>query len=103
VYAPHRNDRSFSVGDRFPATWLADQDGGSVPGKLDDVPLSTIRDLFIPAEPAELEPSVVELADGESALAVALPREVLGLDLVDSSGLGAGATTDPDSTTAGNA
>ena len=60
----------------------------SVPGELDNVPPTTIRDQFIPAEPAELELSVIELADGESALAVARRRDVLGPDLVDISGFG---------------
>jgi len=81
--------RFFSVGDRFPALWLVDKGGVSVPGELYDVPLTTIRDQFIPAEPAELELGVVELADGESALAVVLRREVLDSpDLVDISDLG---------------
>jgi len=76
--------RFFSVGDRFPALWPVDQDGVSVPGELYDVPLTTIRDQFIPAEPAELELSVIELADGAPALAVVLRREVLNApELVD--------------------
>jgi gamma-glutamylcyclotransferase (GGCT)/AIG2-like uncharacterized protein YtfP len=81
--------RFFSVGDRFPAMWPVDQGGVSVPGELYDVPLTTIRDQFIPAEPAELELGVIELADGESALAVVLRREYLGTpDLVDISDRG---------------
>ena len=81
--------RFFSVGDRFPALWPVDQGGVSVPGELYDVPLTTIRDQFIPAEPAELELSVVELADGQSALAVVLRREVRSApDLVDISDRG---------------
>ena len=76
--------RFFSVGDRFPALWQVDEGGVSVPGELYDVPLTTIREQFIPAEPAELELGVVELADGESALAVVLRREILGTpELVD--------------------
>jgi hypothetical protein len=54
--------RFFSVGDRFPAMWLVDQGGVAVPGELYDVPLTVIRDRFIPAEPAELELGVIELA-----------------------------------------
>ena len=69
--------RFFSLGDRFPAMWPVDQGGVSVPGELYDVPLTTIREQFIPAEPAELELGVIELADGESAVAVVLRREVL--------------------------
>ena len=81
--------RFFSVGDRFPALWLVDQGGVSVPGELYLVPLTTIRDQFIPAEPPELELSVIELADGESALAVVLRREILdAADIVDISDRG---------------
>ena len=81
--------RFFSVGDRFPALWLVDKGGVSVPGELYDVPLTTIRDQFIPAEPEELELGVIELADGESALAVVLRREVLDSpELVDISDRG---------------
>jgi hypothetical protein len=64
--------RFFSDGDRFPPMWLVDQGGVCIPGKLYDVPLTTIRDQFIPAEPPELELGVIELAGGESALAVLL-------------------------------
>ena len=81
--------RFFSVGNRFPALWLVDTGGVSVPGELYDVPLTTIRDQFIPAEPEELELGVIELADGESALAVVLRRDVLDSpDLVDISDRG---------------
>jgi hypothetical protein len=81
--------RFFSVGDRFPAMWLVNQDGVSVPGELYHVPLTTIRDQFIPAEPAELELGVIELIDGGSALAVVLRPEVLGSpELVDISDRG---------------
>ncbi len=80
--------RFFSVGDRFPALWPVDVGGVAVPGELYDVPLTTIREQFIPAEPAELELGVVELADGASALAVVLRREVLDApELVDISEL----------------
>jgi len=76
--------RFFSVGDRFPALWPVEKGGVSVPGELYRVPLTTIRDQFIPAEPPELELSVIELADGESALAVVLRGKILGAaDLVD--------------------
>jgi len=67
--------RFFSVRDEFPALWPAD-DGVSVEGELYDVPLDVIRDAFIPAEPPELELSVVELEDGSSALVVMLRADV---------------------------
>ena len=52
--------RSISIGDRFPATWLADQEEDVfVAGERDNVPPTTLRNQFIPAEPAELELSVI--------------------------------------------
>jgi hypothetical protein len=81
--------RFFSVGDRFPALWPVDERGVSVPGELYDVPLATIRDQFIPAEPAELELGVVELDDGAPALAVVLRREARNApELIDISDQG---------------
>lgn len=65
--------RLWSVRDEFPAMAVAPPgEGASVPGELDDVPLSTLLHRFLPSEPAELELTVVELADGRAALAVAL-------------------------------
>ena len=67
--------RFFSIRDEFPGLWPVAEDGVSVPGELYDVPLDVIRDRLIPAEPPELELSVIELDDGSSAVAVVL-REV---------------------------
>lgn len=64
--------RFFSVRDEFPALLLSEDDGTAVTGELYDVPMDNIRTDFLPAEPAELELTVVELADGRSVLAVAL-------------------------------
>ena len=64
--------RFYSVGDRFPALWPVAEGGVSVVGELYDVPLTTLRERFIPAEPAELELSVIQLNDGSSAVAVVL-------------------------------
>ena len=59
--------RFFSVRDEFPGLWPVDEGGVSIPGELYEVPLDVIRDRFIPAEPPELELSVIELDDGSSA------------------------------------
>jgi gamma-glutamylcyclotransferase (GGCT)/AIG2-like uncharacterized protein YtfP len=64
--------RYYSVGDRFPALDATDGDGVSVIGELYDVPLEVLRDSLLPAEPAELELGVIQLADGASALATVL-------------------------------
>jgi gamma-glutamylcyclotransferase (GGCT)/AIG2-like uncharacterized protein YtfP len=71
--------RFYSVGDRFPALWPA-TDGVSVVGELYDVPLTAIRDRFMPDEPPELELGVIELLDGTAAIAVMLRRETHGSD-----------------------
>jgi gamma-glutamylcyclotransferase (GGCT)/AIG2-like uncharacterized protein YtfP len=64
--------RFFSVRDEFPALLLSDAGGAAIEGELYDVPMHNIRTDFLPSEPAELELTVVELADGRSVLAVAL-------------------------------
>jgi gamma-glutamylcyclotransferase (GGCT)/AIG2-like uncharacterized protein YtfP len=64
--------RFFSVRDEFPALLLCETDGAAIEGELYDVPMDKIRTDFLPAEPAELELTVVELSDGRSVLAVAL-------------------------------
>ena len=74
--------RFYSVGDRFPALWPVPDGGVSVVGELYDVPLDTLRERFIPAEPEELELSIIQLADGSCAVAVVLRR-----DYLDSPGL----------------
>jgi gamma-glutamylcyclotransferase (GGCT)/AIG2-like uncharacterized protein YtfP len=64
--------RFFSVRDEFPALLLSETGGAAIEGELYDVPMENIRTDFLPEEPAELELTVVELADGRSVLAVAL-------------------------------
>ena len=83
--------RFFSIRDAFPGLWPVADGGVSVPGELYDVPLDVIRDRFIPAEPPELELSVIELSDGRSAVAVVLRADAhesgAGLtDISDSGG-----------------
>ncbi|MBV9206508.1 MAG: amidase [Actinobacteria bacterium] len=82
--------RFFSVRDEFPALWPVAEGGVSIDGELYEVPLEVVRDRFMPAEPAELELGVLELADGGSALVVLLRRSVYesGDGLIDISGYG---------------
>lgn len=69
--APHY--RFYSVRDEFPGIVLAEPgQGAAVVGELYDVPLATLREKFIPDEPAELELSVIELDDGSSVLSMVL-------------------------------
>jgi gamma-glutamylcyclotransferase (GGCT)/AIG2-like uncharacterized protein YtfP len=67
--------RYFSVGDRFPAMLEVERDGRSVTGEVYELPLETLRDHLLPAEPPELELGVIALADGTACLATVLRRE----------------------------
>src|SRR5947208_523867 len=67
------NYRFYSVRDEFPGIVLADEgQGSSIAGELYDVPLATLREKFVPDEPAELELGVIELDDGSSVLSMVL-------------------------------
>jgi len=48
--------------------------GVAVEGEVYDVPLHVLRESLLPAEPDELELSVIELADGSSCLGMVLRR-----------------------------
>ncbi|WP_199430339.1 allophanate hydrolase-related protein [Qaidamihabitans albus] len=74
--------RYFSVADRFPAMYEVGAGGGSVHGEVYDLPLAVLREHLLPAEPAELELGVIELADGAACLAT-----VLRASAVDDPGL----------------
>lgn len=81
--------RYFSVGDRFPAMVEVAEGGVHVVGEVYELPLETLRDKLIPAEPAELELGVIELDDGRACLATVLRKEFRGADgLVDISHIG---------------
>ncbi|GAB3411019.1 gamma-glutamylcyclotransferase [Flindersiella endophytica] len=97
--------RFFSVGDRFPAMDLALPDyaapprgapggatagvGYAIAGEVYDVPLEVLRDSLLPAEPAELELGVIQLADGTPSLAMVLRRSMRGdPSLIDISPIG---------------
>jgi gamma-glutamylcyclotransferase (GGCT)/AIG2-like uncharacterized protein YtfP len=81
--------RYFSVRDRFPAMLAVTEGGHAVRGEVYDVPLETLRDHLLPAEPPELELGVIELADGTACLATVLRAEYASSpDLIDISDLG---------------
>ena len=75
--------RFFSVRDEFPALLLDGDAGAAIAGELYDVPMDAIRTDFLPEEPAELELTVVELADGRSVLAVGLRPGLLDTRAAD--------------------
>ena len=81
--------RYYSVGDRFPAMREVAVDGHAVLGEVYDLPLRTLRDHLLPAEPPELELGVIELDDGTACLATILRAEFAGaVDLKDISAIG---------------
>jgi hypothetical protein len=66
-----------------------DSDGVEVSGEAYDLPMEVLRDSLLPAEPAELELGVIELADGRPCLAMVLRREFAAhTGLKDISGYG---------------
>ena len=81
--------RYYSVGDRFPAMCEVAKGGFVVVGEVYDLPLETLRDHLMPAEPPELELSVIELDDGTACLATVLRKEFAGAaELKDISEIG---------------
>ena len=81
--------RFYSVRDRFPALEQVTEGGYPIAGEVYQVSLAVLRDYLLPAEPAELELGVIELAGGAAALAMLLRREfVRPADLVDISAVG---------------
>lgn len=67
--------RFHSVNDKFPALEPVSEGGVAVAGELYDLPMTTLRDSLLPAEPDELELGVIELEDGTPSFAVVLRRE----------------------------
>ncbi|HEY3752835.1 MAG TPA: gamma-glutamylcyclotransferase [Pseudonocardiaceae bacterium] len=81
--------RYYSVGGRFPAMVEVTDGGHTVVGEVYDLPLTTLRDHLLPAEPPELELGVIELDDGTACLATVLRREFTGsTNLTDISDIG---------------
>jgi gamma-glutamylcyclotransferase (GGCT)/AIG2-like uncharacterized protein YtfP len=70
--------RFYSVGGRFPAMHEVARDGRVVLGEVYEVPLKTLRDHLLPAEPPELELGIIELDDGTACLATVLRAEFVG-------------------------
>jgi gamma-glutamylcyclotransferase (GGCT)/AIG2-like uncharacterized protein YtfP len=66
--------RFYSVADRFPGLLPVAHGGACVAGEVYDVAMDVLRDRLLPAEPPELELSVIELEDGTSSLAMVLRR-----------------------------
>lgn len=67
--------RFYSVDDRYPALEPVEDGGVAVAGELYDLPMETLRDSLLPAEPPEVELGIIELEDGTPSFAVVLRRE----------------------------
>ncbi|MBO0785356.1 MAG: gamma-glutamylcyclotransferase [Actinobacteria bacterium] len=81
--------RFYDVGGRYPALEPVPAGGYAIAGEVYDVPLAVLRDHLLPAEPAELELGIAELADGAAALAMLLRQGVpRPAGLTDISGIG---------------
>jgi gamma-glutamylcyclotransferase (GGCT)/AIG2-like uncharacterized protein YtfP len=79
----------FSVANRFPAMHPAPHNGHRVHGEVYDIPLETLHNHLLPAEPEELELGTIELADGTACLATLLRQEHLeSPSLIDISPIG---------------
>ena len=81
--------RFYAVAGRFPALERVPGGGHAIAGEVYDVEMTVLRDHLLPAEPAELELGVVELAGGGAALGMLLRRPFAGPgELVDISDIG---------------
>ena len=64
--------RFYSVRDEFPGIHLVGDGGHAVVGELYKLPLGVLRDRLLPAEPVELELSIIELEDGSASLSMVM-------------------------------
>jgi threonine aldolase len=64
--------RFWACRGEFPALEPVSGAGWNVPGELYLVDYTVLRDIFLPREPPELELGVIELADGQGAMAMRL-------------------------------
>ena len=69
--------RFFSVRDEFPGLHPVPEGGASIPGELYEVSYETLRESLLPAEPAELELGIIELADGSGSLSMRMRADAL--------------------------
>ncbi|MQY31959.1 allophanate hydrolase-related protein [Nocardia aurantia] len=71
--------RFYSVRDEFPGLYPVAEGGVAVPGELYSVEYRILREELLPNEPAELELTVIELADGSGSLSMKMRAESLEL------------------------
>ncbi|KAA0973026.1 hypothetical protein FQ154_20305 [Paeniglutamicibacter gangotriensis] len=82
--------RFYSVRAEFPGLSPVESSGRSIRGELYEVSYDILRRSLLPAEPAELELTVIELNDGTGSLSMAIRREALNapgvVDITDFGG-----------------
>ena len=64
--------RFFSVGGEFPGLLRDDEGGTSITGELYLVDVEVIAEVFLPAEPPELELGLIRISDGSYAMGMVL-------------------------------
>ena len=69
--------RFFLVRDEFPRLHPVPEGGASIPGELYEVSYETLRESLLPAEPAEPELGIIELADGSGSLSMRMRADAL--------------------------
>ncbi len=72
--------RFYSVRDEFPGIYRVGSDGFAILGELYELPMGVLRDGLLPAEPAELELSIIELEDGSASLSMVMRETELKAD-----------------------
>lgn len=81
--------RFYSVRDEFHGLHPDGAGGCAVPGELYEVDYGLLRESLLPNEPAELELSVIEMADGSGSLCMRLRDDQLDAEgVVDISAAG---------------
>lgn len=69
--------RFYSVRDEFPGLLPVDDNGRAVPGEVYELPYEMLRTRLLPREPAELELTVIELADGSGSLSMRMRADAV--------------------------
>ena len=81
--------RFFAVRRTFPGLYPVATEGRAVAGELYELPYLMLAERLLPREPAELELSIVKLADGSGSLSMVMRKDALGApDVVDISDAG---------------
>lgn len=75
--------RFYAVRREFPGLYPVVTGGVAIAGETYELDDAVLRDEILPAEPEELELTMIELADGSGSLCMQLRKEWLGRDGVE--------------------